>query len=363
MRHSALITCLALAGTITPAFADGAPKAKDDQQDQRIEIISHEDGKQYQITIEDGKVDARVDGLRIAPDHIRRDGNRVALLDDDGNVIRSFSVGPSGVPEAGSSGYLFTTSPMITVAPQVAVEMERPPVMLGVLLDNPSDVLQSQLGVSPYAVVIEKVLDDLPAAKAGLEQWDIVTKINGRSLDDEGVLHKILMDSKPGDKLDLVVLRHNKEVKLSIDLEAYDAAALGNETVAAPTAPSYNFQGLIDQESLQKALEAAKRKIESAQGKAGNQEAIQELEQAMRQLDLQNRSLGAMRWLDDKGRLVERQLGDMAGGDMDKRLQELDEKFSDRLDKLEGRWQDMQDMFDKLLKRLDEATKQKDGKD
>ncbi len=64
------------------------------------------------------------------------------------------------------------------------------------------------------------VLENSPASKAGLQEKDIIVKINGTSIDESNSLTSILGRSSVGDKVKLQVLRSGKTVELTATLEA-----------------------------------------------------------------------------------------------------------------------------------------------
>jgi serine protease Do len=59
---------------------------------------------------------------------------------------------------------------------------------------------------------------DSPAAKAGLQDGDIVMAINGVAIDQERPLDALLTQSAPGDTVVLDVLRDGAPVKLNVVL-------------------------------------------------------------------------------------------------------------------------------------------------
>lgn len=347
---------LAAAGAATPAFA-GPEHAEHEHKDSRhanqtIEVITDEGGKRYQIIVHGDEVDARVDGLRISPDRIHREANEIILLDEDGNKIKAITVGPGGQNMRFGFG---TDSDLSFVA-----DFERPPVMLGVLLDGPGDALRSQLGVSEYAVLIEKVMEGLPAEKAGLKQWDIIIEVEGEPLDEEGMLHKILMESKPGHELDIVVLRRGAEKKLRIELEAYDAEALGSQDVPfAPAAPGdrgFNWQQDFDLEATHRKLQEMLKNLDMPGG------AREKIEQTIRELAARKGDLGALPYrFDNRGRLVrpDNDWREDMTDEFEDRMEDLEEQFEDRLEELEERWEHMEEMFERLFERLDESMERR----
>lgn len=65
------------------------------------------------------------------------------------------------------------------------------------------------------------VIQGTPAAKAGLRDGDIVTKLNGTKLDRRNPLASLLALYTVGDTVDITVLRNGKEQVLKATLEAY----------------------------------------------------------------------------------------------------------------------------------------------
>ncbi|HHN77056.1 MAG TPA: PDZ domain-containing protein [Phycisphaerales bacterium] len=335
MKRTGIWASLILSvAAVAPALA-----TPDNEHTETTNIVVNEDGKNIEITILGDKVVAEVDGLKLSPDHIRREGNRIVLLDKDGepmeHVVIEVPRTITGAPGAEGDSMMFAWT-------------QRPPVMLGILLDAPDEALRSQLGVNEHAALIEKVMDDLPASKAGLEPWDIIVEINGDPLDEPGELHSILMQSKPGDELDVVVIRHAEEQKLTITLEAYDAEALGLREVGDDREA---FGGIPGEQP-------------------GSADIRRKIEESMRNLfGGENGFQGRGMWrFDDRGRLVR---PDDSGNDwredmieeFEQRLEDLEDEFNDRLEQLEDRWDDMEDMFDRLLNRLDQAINDREDDD
>lgn len=59
-----------------------------------------------------------------------------------------------------------------------------------------------------------------PADKAGLQEKDIITQVNGTSIDQNHSLTSLLDQHSVGDKLDLTILRASKTIHLTITLDA-----------------------------------------------------------------------------------------------------------------------------------------------
>ena len=94
----------------------------------------------------------------------------------------------------------------IEITPEVAKAYNLP-VSEGVYLYSPSS----------YSAVIK----DSPAAKAGLKDKDIVTKVNGVKVGETGSLANIIGEYKPGDTVQLTVVRNGDETAINVTLEGY----------------------------------------------------------------------------------------------------------------------------------------------
>jgi len=77
--------------------------------------------------------------------------------------------------------------------------------------------------------VVRQVTPDSPAAKAGLREGDVITRIDGREIDSPHALINTLAKRHPGDNLSFKVLRDGKEQNVQV--------TLGQQTAARPTNP------------------------------------------------------------------------------------------------------------------------------
>lgn len=70
---------------------------------------------------------------------------------------------------------------------------------------------------STYSAIVK----DSPAAKAGLKDKDIVTKVNGVEVGRAGTLADLIGEYKPGDTVQLTVIREGNEIAVNVTLEGY----------------------------------------------------------------------------------------------------------------------------------------------
>jgi serine protease Do len=86
---------------------------------------------------------------------------------------------------------------------------------LGVTLQSLDDLMKSALNVKQGALVAS-VLSDSPAEKGGLAEGDVITEYGGRAVDGVDGLARMVKETKPGEKVSVVVLRKTKKKTLSV---------------------------------------------------------------------------------------------------------------------------------------------------
>ena len=85
-----------------------------------------------------------------------------------------------------------------------------------------SDTVKSQLKYEgKQGVVIRYVENGTPAAQAGLEKYDIITKLNGEEVKDVAAVRKYLFEkSKIGDTVKVTYYRNGEEQTTSVVVQA-----------------------------------------------------------------------------------------------------------------------------------------------
>lgn len=66
----------------------------------------------------------------------------------------------------------------------------------------------------------ESILPESPAAKAGLKEGDIITKIAGKDINEKSSLTSLISQHAVGETIDVVIIRDGKEQTVKITLEA-----------------------------------------------------------------------------------------------------------------------------------------------
>jgi C-terminal processing protease CtpA/Prc len=89
----------------------------------------------------------------------------------------------------------------------------------------------------PGGTLITSVLAGSPAAKIGLQAGDRILTINGEKTNNFREVERITAAHKPGDKVELVVLRGPWKTKLTTTLGAKDAVFTPTPNKVAPPKP------------------------------------------------------------------------------------------------------------------------------
>jgi len=100
--------------------------------------------------------------------------------------------------------------------------------MLGVVTDK-----------TEGGVKVTEVNDETAAAKIGLKEDDIITKVDGKKVEDPDDLTKIIRGHKPGDKVAITYERDKKEQTATAELGKYNGPFTGNW---GKTMPNMDFK-------------------------------------------------------------------------------------------------------------------------
>lgn len=233
------------------------------QASSTVRMYETNDDETFSLTINNGTISAEHNGKPVPPDQIERKDNSVIIKDKDGKTIKTFDVGvihegmrrglgSSGGGVSGLQGLRFNTNgldPTVLDALRShgalmwndadengtdvlglagVGEEEPPPVMVGVTMsDVDSSVLEHLSLEEGAAFSIDRVVEGLPAEKAGLKPHDVVTAIDGQTPATQAKFREILRGKKAGEHLELKIIRQGKPEKVTLDLIAYDASKLG----------------------------------------------------------------------------------------------------------------------------------------
>ncbi|MEK7950484.1 S1C family serine protease [Luteolibacter soli] len=121
--------------------------------------------------------------------------------------------------------------PEVEVAPAPAPAANR--AYLGVGGSQVPELLSEHLKLQPGHGVVVRALDPAgPAAKAGLVQNDVITKVNGNAVGSQEALAQTVSSMKPGDEVDVDFIHQGeaKTAKIALAVAPAQARAIaGNE--------------------------------------------------------------------------------------------------------------------------------------
>lgn len=69
-----------------------------------------------------------------------------------------------------------------------------------------------------YGAVINEVVEDSPAEKAGLADGDVIIALNGEKVTDADDLTDLMVETSPGDRIELTIVRDGKEQTLAVEV-------------------------------------------------------------------------------------------------------------------------------------------------
>ncbi len=148
------------------------------------------------------------------------------LLDDLIQTDAAINPGNSGGPLLNSAGEVIGVNVAVSEAAQnigFAVPINSVKAVIDEFIST-GKISRAFLGVNyrvitrdlallnevPQGAYIQEVLPQSPAEKAGIEQGDIITKIDGAQVDDQNFISELIRSKKPGDKLSIELWSENE---------------------------------------------------------------------------------------------------------------------------------------------------------
>ena len=108
---------------------------------------------------------------------------------------------------------------------------------LGVKIQAVGPDIAQALGLkSATGAIVDQTMTATPAAEAGLQAGDVITKLDGEEVKDAGDLTVKIGQMKPGDKVELTLLRNGAEKTVNVAL-APQTAETASATGSQPTPP------------------------------------------------------------------------------------------------------------------------------
>jgi hypothetical protein len=125
---------------------------------------------------------------------------------------------------------------------------------LGIAMMSDDATLQSQLNLPEgVGLVVREIMPDSPAAAAGLKKYDVIYKFDDQIAVDPGQFEVLVRMHKPGDSVELTVIRQAQPLKITAKLTEMEQPDLSwflmsrNSTsfqeVSVPSGSTMTLQG------------------------------------------------------------------------------------------------------------------------
>lgn len=136
------------------------------------------------------------------------------LLNLNGEVI---GINTAVNAQAQGIGFAIPTSTINGVLDSLKANETIPRPYIGIRMGDVPEQYIDDLGMANTdGAFITEVLFDSPAYRAGIEVYDVILKINGESIADAAALQKNVATRKPGEVLQLTILRNKQEMIIEI---------------------------------------------------------------------------------------------------------------------------------------------------
>lgn len=102
---------------------------------------------------------------------------------------------------------------------------------LGIYMQDLDDPLRKSLGLpeKTKGVLVARVSPDSPADKAGMTQGDVIEKIDGKPMESSKQVQELVRKHKPGDSLNLLVMRNNVLTAVTVKIGDYPVTTTGKQ--------------------------------------------------------------------------------------------------------------------------------------
>jgi membrane-associated protease RseP (regulator of RpoE activity) len=113
-------------------------------------------------------------------------------------------------------------------------------------------------------LLVNRVVEDTPAAKAGLKAGDVIVEVDGEEIGRVGDISRALDDHEPGDSVDVKVMRDGSERTLKVELEERPEPRMKRRSFSVPRGDGDDNGFVIgfseeDGENLRRAIEESMR--------------------------------------------------------------------------------------------------------
>lgn len=128
---------------------------------------------------------------------------------------------------------------------------------LGVVIQDVDKDLAKALGLKkPAGALIQDVVRDGPAEKAGLEAGDVITSFDGKRINSSGDLPHIVGSTEPGHEVSVALIREKKHKKLQVKVGTLSSGDVASASQVASSPIQGNSRLGVEAEELDEASRA-----------------------------------------------------------------------------------------------------------
>jgi hypothetical protein len=309
-NHLRTFISAAAIGAALTSFTSAAPLPGEETKARYVmTTAAGDDNHVIEVRIENGNVTIRRDCQEVPEAQIKREDGQIIILDENGNQIDSVNLaiadGHEGMFYKAGDGAAWAKG--LAKLSEAGLDGPTPRVMIGIQTADPGPALQKHLHLEPgAAVMVGGIYEGLPAQAAGLEQYDIIVKVNGQPIAEGQGVTALLAESNPGDTVSFSVIQAGQPREFKVKLMEYDAQKLkeskligGMPSIAAwaiagpegaKNAQGFRFQEFVTPdynlfEKLETSPEASDMYFRALQPMLQGTQPRQDLQQRLDQLD------------------------------------------------------------------------------
>lgn len=206
-------------------------------------------------------------------------------------VVTSGSESDDAAPLPGGKAPVRKVIRIESIGASPAKEPGQMVTWLGVSTEEVSDALTAQLGLKPgQGLVVVYVAPDSPAAKAGIQKYDVFEELGDQMLMGPDQLRKLVQMQKDGDTVKLTLHRAGKRQTVSVTLgKRAEIFSMGSGGASSGWPQGFNFSGdkninwvQAGQDSPMAIVHVDKKMI-NAEVQRNMEQARQEIQEALRQ--------------------------------------------------------------------------------
>jgi serine protease Do len=173
------------------------------------------------------------------------------LINLDGEVV---GINTAVLVRGGGIGFAIPINMARRVAKSLIADGRVVRGFLGVLIQSVTPEIAGKFHTpEPRGALVGDVLEDGPAAQAGIQQGDVIWNYDGTPVKDVPALQRLAAATPPGDRVTLTVLRQGQTEHLEVIMAELEEDSRPQERIQSVDAPPAEYglsvQELTDQEA------------------------------------------------------------------------------------------------------------------